>query len=66
MNSKNKRMSNNKSNTVPRGYRLKPETHELIEKVHLKLKCSKDEVLNKAVTLYYKTCKENNFNKLNK
>jgi len=55
-----------KTKTVPKGYRLKPSTHELIEKVQQKLKCSKDEVLSKAVMLFYRTYKENNINKFNK
>ena len=55
-----------KTKTISKGYRLKPSTHDLIEKVQQKLKCSKDAVLSKAVRLLYKTYKENNINKFNK
>jgi hypothetical protein len=55
-----------KTKTISKGYRLKPSTHDLIEKVQQKLKCSKDAVLSEAVRLLYKTYKENNINKFNK
>ena len=43
-----------KSYTVPKGYRLKPATHRLIEKVQYELKCSKDKIISEAVKLYHK------------
>ena len=43
-----------KTSTVPKGYRLKPATHRLIEKLQYKLKCSKDKIISEAVELYYK------------
>jgi hypothetical protein len=49
-----------KSNKVSKGYRLKPATHRLIEKVQYKFKCSKDTVISEAVKLYYKEVKKTN------
>ena len=54
-----------KTNTVPKGYRLRPETHRLIEKVQYELRCSKDKVISEAVKLYHKEVKKTN-NKNNK
>ena len=55
-----------KTTTVPKGYRLKPATHELIEKVQHELKCSKDKVLSEAVKLYHNEIKNKKYNKFNK
>lgn len=42
-----------RTKTVPRGYRLKPETHKLIARIQRIMKASADEVINKACSQYF-------------
>ncbi len=44
--------------TVPRGYRLKPETHKLIAKIQRIMNASADEVINTACGKHYEKIKE--------
>lgn len=44
--------------TVPRGYRLKPETHKLIAKIQRIMKASAEEVINTACRKHYEKLKE--------
>ena len=59
MNSKAKKMSNNKSNKKTRGYRLKPETHKLISKIQKMLNSDQDEAIAGACYMYYAELKKN-------
>ncbi len=54
-----------KNSTIARGYRLKASTHKLIKKVQMELNSSQDEVITKAIKLYYITIKNSNGNILN-
>lgn len=47
------RITKRKSNKIPRGYRLRPSTHKLISKLQLILKYDQDEVISRAVRLYF-------------
>lgn len=38
--------------TVPKGYRLKPSTHELIKRIQLRLHSTQDNVISSALKLY--------------
>ncbi len=44
--------------TVPRGYRLKPETHKLIARIQRLMKASAEEVINTACRKHYEELKE--------
>lgn len=44
--------------TVPRGYRLKPETHKLIAKIQKLMNASADEVINAVCKIHYEKIKE--------
>ncbi len=43
-----------KSEKISKGYRLKPETHELVKKIQKMLDTSSDSVIYKACEEYYK------------
>ena len=43
-----------KTEKISKGYRLKPETHELVKKLQILLDTSSDSVINKACEEYYK------------
>ncbi len=47
------------SKKIPKGYRLKPETHSLIKKVQKMIKCNSDEALNMACRNLIKQIKHN-------
>ncbi len=51
-----------KTITFSKGYRLKPDTHELIEKVRQELNCTKEKVLREAINFYYSEMKKSNIN----
>ncbi len=51
-----------KTITISKGYRLKPDTHELIEIVRQELKCSKEKVLREAIELYHGEIRKTNIN----
>lgn len=38
--------------SVPKGYRLKPETHYLVEKLTKKINGTKDEVISRACRMF--------------
>lgn len=52
--------------TVPRGYRLKPETHKLIARIQKLMNAKADEVINTACKKHYENIKNisNNINKI--
>lgn len=54
------RLKSNKK--ISKGYRLKPETHKLISKVHKILKTDYDDTLNLLCTEFLKNRKSKNFN----
>ncbi len=43
--------------TVPRGYRLKPETHKLIARIQKLMNASAEEVINEACRKHYEELK---------
>jgi len=47
-------MKKNRTETISKGYRLKPETHELIKKIQKQLKVSRDRVISEALKHYSK------------
>ena len=49
-----------KSKKISKGYRLKPETHELIKNIQKLLDTSSDSVIQKACEEYYKKIKKRN------
>jgi hypothetical protein len=51
--------------TVPRGYRLKPETHKLIARIQKLMNANADEVINTACKKHYESIKNIN-NHINK
>lgn len=42
-----------KSLKKAKGYRLRPETHKLIDKLQIKLKADQDEVITRACEMLY-------------
>ena len=58
-------MKNTKNiQTVSKGYRLKPSTHNLIKKIQSHLSSTQDRVISSAMKLYYIQVKENIINKI--
>jgi plasmid maintenance system killer protein len=49
--------------TIPRGYRLKPDTHKLIAKIQRLMKASADEVINVSCSKQYEKLKDQQKNK---
>lgn len=54
-----------KSNKTAKGYRLKPSTHRLINKLSEFLLADHDEVISKACRKLYKELKTNHLKNLN-
>lgn len=52
-----------KSEKISKGYRLKPSTHKLIDKLQVMLSADQDTVITKACKLLYKELKKNINNK---
>jgi hypothetical protein len=52
------------SNTVSKGYRLKPSTHNMIKRIQTRLSSTQEKVISSALKLYSEYIKENNFNKI--
>jgi hypothetical protein len=42
----------NSDEAVPKGYRLKPDTHHLVEKLTKKINGTKDEVISRACRMF--------------
>ena len=47
-----RKKQNNITEATAKGYRLKPETHELIEKLSRKIGGTKDEVISRACRMF--------------
>jgi hypothetical protein len=52
---KEKKMRTGKTNiqTISKGYRLKPATHNMIRRMQIKLDSTQDKVISSALKLYY-------------
>ena len=46
-------MYNKKNITIPKGYRLKPQTHKLIKKIQKQLNGSQEEIISEALKYYH-------------
>lgn len=44
--------NNNTEGSVPKGYRLKPETHELVELLAVKINGTKEQVISRACRMF--------------
>jgi hypothetical protein len=53
MKSKIVKMTSEKANKIARGYRLKPETHQLIVRIQKILKTDQDTVISGACNMYF-------------
>ena len=51
---------------VAKGYRLKPETHKLIQKLQRKIKGTKDDAISRACSMFYSIILDSKRNKNNK
>jgi hypothetical protein len=49
-----------KSKKFSKGYRLRPSTHKLIDKLQVMMKADQDTVINKACKMLYKELKQPN------
>lgn len=47
-----RKKQNNITEAIAKGYRLKPETHELVEKLSMKIGGTKDEVISRACRMF--------------
>lgn len=47
-----RKKQNNIAEAVAKGYRLKPETHELVEKLSIKIKGTKNDVISRACRMF--------------
>ena len=47
-----------KITTIPKGYRLKPDTHRFIKAVQKELELSQEKVISAAMMLYYNKVKD--------
>lgn len=59
MKSKAKKMTNKKTSKRTRGYRLKPETHQLIVKIQKMLKSDQDMAIAGACSMFYAELQKN-------
>jgi len=59
MKEKAKKMKNEKPNKIPRGYRLKPATHQLIVKIQKLLGSDQDQAIAAACTSLYAELQKN-------
>jgi hypothetical protein len=57
---------NNRTEAVAKGYRLKPETHELVNKLQKQIRATKDEIISRACKMYYNSVVRSQKNKLNR
>jgi len=44
---------NSRTEAIAKGYRLKPETHKLVEKLQKKINGTKDDAINRACRMFY-------------
>jgi hypothetical protein len=59
-------MTNNKKNTISKGYRLRPSTHRLIKQVQRTLHATQDKIISMAVKLFRKETEKSGKTKFTK
>lgn len=53
-----------KSKKISKGYRLRPSTHKLIDKLQIMLNADQDEVITKACKMFFDNLKRENKNNI--